>query len=62
MFGSYSTGNETGKYDREDGRMNEEFHDLVTFVSDFFVSLLKRTKSESIVRSPLTPVLSVLFR
>ena len=39
MFGSYRTGNETGKYDREDGRMNEEFHDLVTFVSDFFVSL-----------------------
>jgi hypothetical protein len=39
MFGSYRTGNETGKYDREDGRMNEEFHDLVTFVSDCFVSL-----------------------
>jgi hypothetical protein len=33
VFGSYRTGNETGKYDREDERMNEEFHDLVTFVS-----------------------------
>jgi hypothetical protein len=33
VFGSYRTGNETGKYDREDGRMHEEFHELVTFVN-----------------------------
>ena len=31
VFGSYRTGNETSKYDGEDGRMNEEFHNLVTF-------------------------------
>ena len=30
VLGSYRTGNEAGKYDGEDGCMNEEFHKLVT--------------------------------
>jgi hypothetical protein len=31
VFGGDGTGNETGEDDGEDGRMDEKFHDLVTF-------------------------------
>ena len=47
---SYSTGNNTGEYDGEDGCVNEKFHDWLPPGGVCFVSVWKRGTIKSIVR------------